>query len=134
MRAPSRRVLADGEPGVFDSRAEILFPYGSDAAQVDPAVDEFLSRLAEHLQKANAAVTIVGHTDSKGTAAFNQRLGLERAEHVRDLLVGRGVAAARVRVLSEGSASPVTSNETEEGRSRNRRVEILLQDSADGDG
>ena len=115
-------------PEVFDDRVEILFKSGSEAAQADAAVERFLDRLATHLQASRSNVTLIGHTDSKGAPALNLQLGLDRAEHVRDRLISRGVAPGRLQVLSKGGASPVASNETEAGRQQNRRVEIVFQD------
>lgn len=110
-----------------DQRVEILFPLASDIAKSDPALDEFLDRLAERIQASGATVTVVGHTDSSGTPEFNLKLGMERAQHVRDLLIARGVPPNRVRARSEGGVSPVAGNDTEAGRIRNRRVEILFE-------
>lgn len=119
---------ADAEAESFDDRVEILFQSGSEAAQADATVERFLDRLAAHLQATRSTVTLIGHTDSKGASALNQQLGLERAVHIRDRLISRGVAADRLQVQSKGGASPVASNETEAGRQQNRRVEIVLQD------
>ena len=67
-----------------------------------------------------------GHTDNVGSAASNKALSLERAQAVRLFLESRGVAASRVDVLGLGDSMPVAGNETEEGRSANRRVEVVI--------
>ncbi len=120
--------IAEAEDETFDDRVEILFQSGSEAARADAALERFLDRLAAHLQATRSTVTLIGHTDSKGASALNQQLGLDRAVHIRDRLISRGVAADRLQVLSKGGASPVASNETEAGRQQNRRVEIVFQD------
>ena len=73
-------------------------------------------------------VRIVGHTDSTGSDAINDPLSLDRAQSVRDYLVGRGVAASRIETLGRGKREPVADNASDSGRARNRRVEIFLRD------
>jgi outer membrane protein OmpA-like peptidoglycan-associated protein len=73
-------------------------------------------------------VRIVGHTDSTGSDAVNDPLSLRRAESVRNYLSDRGVGAGRIEVAGRGSREPVASNDTAEGRAKNRRVEIFLRE------
>ena len=72
-------------------------------------------------------VRVEGHTDNVGSTARNQVLSLERAEAVRSFLNTRGVDSSRVAVLGLGDTMPVTDNNTEEGRSSNRRVEVVIE-------
>lgn len=74
-----------------------------------------------------APVRIEGHTDSRGSANLNQVLSQRRADAVRDALVARGVDASRITTVGLGAASPVATNDSAEGRARNRRVEIIVQ-------
>lgn len=69
-------------------------------------------------------VTAVGHTDSKGTEAYNNTLSKARAESVKTYLVGQGVAAEKIETLGQGESQPIADNDTEEGRAKNRRVEV----------
>jgi OOP family OmpA-OmpF porin len=69
-------------------------------------------------------VEIAGHTDSRGSEAFNQDLSQRRAEAVRAYLVERGVAADRMTARGHGESDPIADNGTEKGRERNRRVEL----------
>ena len=69
---------------------------------------------------------IVGHTDSTGSDAINNPLSLARAESARNFLTMRGVSGARIQVEGRGSHQPVASNDTLDGRARNRRVEIYV--------
>jgi OOP family OmpA-OmpF porin len=69
-------------------------------------------------------VTIAGHTDGKGTEAYNLELGRKRAEAVKELLIKFGAPAERLTVVSYGKSQPIAENETEEGRAKNRRVEF----------
>ena len=77
-----------------------------------------------------ADLRIVGHTDSKGAAAANDALSLDRAASTRDWLVARGMSPVRIAVAGRGSRDPLGSNDDETGRASNRRVEILIGDKA----
>jgi outer membrane protein OmpA-like peptidoglycan-associated protein len=69
---------------------------------------------------------IEGHTDSTGSADYNLGLSLRRAESIRDALIASGVGEERLLAAGYGSRFPVADNETDEGRARNRRVEIVI--------
>ncbi len=71
-------------------------------------------------------VQIVGHTDSRGSDALNNRLSKERAESTRDYLIARGIAFERLSAEGRGKAEPVADNATPEGRALNRRVDLLI--------
>ena len=72
-------------------------------------------------------VRVAGHTDSLGKAQYNENLSMRRARSVKQYLVSQGVAPARLSVMGYGESQPVANNETEEGRSMNRRVEFEIQ-------
>lgn len=92
-----------------------------------PGARTALDHVALALRKqTNIDVRIVGHTDSKGSAAANNALSVDRAASTRDWLVARGLSPVRISVAGRGSADPIGSNETEAGRAANRRVEILV--------
>jgi len=76
-------------------------------------------------QGMNLEVIIaVGHTDSVGSEAYNQKLSVRRAEAVKAYIVSKGVEASRVYTEGKGEAQPVADNKTSAGRAKNRRVEI----------
>ena len=77
-------------------------------------------------QYPNSLIDVYGHTDSTGSDAYNQTLSDNRARTVANYLVMRGVAESRVRSQGMGETMPAASNDTEEGRARNRRVEIKI--------
>jgi OmpA-OmpF porin, OOP family len=71
---------------------------------------------------------VVGHTDNVGTLDANLKLSADRADAVVKAIAGRGVDAKRLKPAGVGPYSPETSNATEEGRAKNRRVELVKQD------
>lgn len=108
---------------------DISFDVGS--AAIKPQLRAVLDPFASSLQgDPNAQVVIVGHTDSTGSDALNNRLSIERADSVRDYIVTRGVAAGRVSTAGRGDREPIADNTTEAGRAKNRRVEIFLREPA----
>jgi len=88
-----------------------------------------LDRLGEIFRRCESGrIEIGGHTDSQGSKGMNQRLSRARAEAVLDALIGRGVALDRLAARGYGEEQPVASNETEAGRTRNRRIEFKVLD------
>ena len=69
-------------------------------------------------------VIATGHTDSKGTDAYNQKLSERRATTVKEYMVSKGVPAAKITTLGKGETQPVASNKADAGRGKNRRVDI----------
>ena len=111
--APTKVVLA----------ADALFDYKKSELKADGKSK--IDALVESLKGvAVDMVIVVGHTDSVGSDAYNQRLSLARADSVKAYLVSKGVDVKRVRAVGKGESLPVADNSTEEGRARNRRVEI----------
>ncbi|MBK9012331.1 OmpA family protein [Novosphingobium sp.] len=103
----------------------VTFDVGS--ATLKPEFRATLDKVAESLiQYPNSLIDVYGHTDSTGSDAFNQTLSEGRARTVLNYLVSRGVPAARVRSQGFGETMPVASNDTAEGRQKNRRVEIKI--------
>ena len=86
-----------------------------------------LNKLADYLNKNRmTAIEISGHTDNTGNADANLKLSQDRANAVRDYLIKRAIAANRVIAKGYGDTKPVASNDTEEGRSKNRRIEVKM--------
>jgi len=103
--------------------ADAFFDF--DKAVLKPAGQASLDDLAGKLKDMNLEVIIaVGHTDSIGTDAYNQKLSVRRAEAVKAYLQGKGVEANRIYTEGKGEKQPVADNKTAEGRAKNRRVEI----------
>jgi outer membrane protein OmpA-like peptidoglycan-associated protein len=104
----------------------VLYEYDSSVEVSSPAVTAYFDELAELLQVTGDRVILTGHTDNTGEPAYNTRLGMERALEFRDHLISLGVDPAHIQVTSLGETEPLASNENEEGRRLNRRVEIRI--------
>jgi OOP family OmpA-OmpF porin len=102
--------------------------FAFDSAQLDASARAALDAAVD-LIKANAAVKldVVGHTDSSGPEAYNQKLSERRAQAAVDYLVSRGVDRDQLRAVGRGEAEPVASNDSRDGRSRNRRVDLVVR-------
>ncbi|MCB0318630.1 MAG: OmpA family protein [Bdellovibrionales bacterium] len=77
----------------------------------------------------NRNVSVEGHTDSVGSLEYNEKLSLNRAQAVADELVVNGISRSQVRTYGYGETAPIATNKTEYGRKRNRRVEVIIENS-----
>ncbi|WP_234364305.1 OmpA family protein [Lunatibacter salilacus] len=99
--------------------------FGFDSYSLTPASQESVMELAEILNKyPETNLIIEGHTDNRGAASYNQDLSEKRANAVTNYLKMKGVSGDRLTTIGHGLNNPVDTNETDEGRARNRRVEI----------
>ncbi len=111
--------------------AEVSFDFNK--AEIKPAFEPSLNKLADVLLKYDRTVVhVIGHTDSVGSEAYNQRLSQRRAEAVADYLASRGVPRDRLRSEGRGESEPRATNATEAGRQLNRRVEIYVKPIVEG--
>lgn len=103
--------------------------FAFDSAELDrsskAALDRAVDVIKSHSEKVSLGV--VGHTDSRGDEAYNQKLSERRAAAVVDYLVSKGVSRSSLSASGKGEAEPIESNATEEGRALNRRVELVVQ-------
>lgn len=89
--------------------------------------DKIVSEVLAYLKSnTTASVNINGYASSEGKIEVNQDLSQRRAEAFRSYMVKKGVAADRITATGKGIDNPIASNDTEEGRSKNRRVEVVL--------
>lgn len=96
-----------------------------DKSVLKPAATSKLDELVAKTKDMNLEVIIaVGHTDSDGSDAYNQKLSVRRAEAVKAYLVSKGIEKSRVYTEGKGEKQPVADNKTREGKAKNRRVEI----------
>jgi outer membrane protein OmpA-like peptidoglycan-associated protein len=109
---------------------QVLFVTGK--AELLPIARDRLNQVAQSLKELDddKLVSIDGFTDSRGADDTNMKLSQDRANAVRDYLVSQGVKTEKIRATGRGEANPIASNETPEGRANNRRVEIVIQSSA----
>ena len=132
--ADSLRLQLDSMTSRREARGEVMTlsgdAFASGQASLRPEARANLQRVIDFVQSAGAAkVTIEGHTDNRGSANLNQALSQQRAEAVRDALVAAGVDADRLEAVGFGKDRPVASNDSEDGRARNRRVDIVVLES-----
>ncbi len=119
------RVIRQGNDLILNIPSGINFAY--DSAAVEPQFRRTLDQVGQVLHQYDRTyVDIYGHTDSTGSDAYNQDLSERRAVSVADYLVTRGVQAARIGTRGFGETQPIASNDTEQGRAANRRVEIKI--------
>lgn len=115
--------VAEGIKLTFNS--QLLFDFGKATLQESNKRD--LRNFAETLvQYPDTDLLIVGHTDNVGSASFNQTLSENRAASVSDYLASLGVNRNRLKIQGDGKRQPIVSNDTEENRAQNRRVEIAI--------
>jgi len=118
-------VIRQGDDLILRMPSNVTFPVDSSAIQ--PQFRPTLDQVGQTLTSYNQTyIDVLGHTDSTGSDAYNQSLSERRAQSVADYLSMRGVARARMGIRGYGETQPIASNETEEGRSQNRRVEIKV--------
>jgi outer membrane protein OmpA-like peptidoglycan-associated protein len=113
------------ETGQVMSFANIYFDSGSAVLKTEsyPVLDGVANLL---IANPGARIEVSGHTDSQGSESSNQSLSERRAASVRDYLVSRGVAASMLTTAGYGESRPVASNDTADGRARNRRIEFTV--------
>ena len=103
----------------------MLFAF--DKSSLTPSAQGQLDSLMSKLQGADVvSIKVIGHTDSKGSDAYNQALSDRRASAVADYLLSRGLAADKLTSEGRGEREPVADNETDAGRAKNRRVELHI--------
>jgi outer membrane protein OmpA-like peptidoglycan-associated protein len=117
--------LRETDRGVVVTLGDVLFATGE--TEIQPEALSNLEDVVELLRtEPDKRIRIEGHTDSTGPASVNMRISQQRAEAVRDQLVAMGIAADRINAVGMGEDFPIASNEDAEGRSRNRRVDVIL--------
>ncbi|NJO89871.1 MAG: OmpA family protein, partial [Chloroflexia bacterium] len=101
----------------------ITFNYSSD--KVEDEAKEVLDEIVLYLKEnEDYMLEIEGHTDNIGDTESNKRHSLRRAKAISNYLVKQGVLSSRIRVAGKGESKPIATNATEEGRTKNRRVEF----------
>jgi outer membrane protein OmpA-like peptidoglycan-associated protein len=118
-------VVRKGDNITLDMPGGVTFAFNSSDlnSQFYPVLDKVSGTLAEYNK---TIIEVAGHTDSIGSDAYNQQLSERRANSVAAYLSGHGIDRARMVTIGAGEGHPVASNDSDEGRAENRRVEITI--------
>jgi OmpA-OmpF porin, OOP family len=117
VTALATKVMIFPEAALFEFGKSELKPEGK------AKIEEYREQAKEELGRADKVI-IIGYTDNVGTSDYNSTLSLQRAEAVRDSLISLGADPKKLQVSGAGEAKPIADNSTEEGRAKNRRVEV----------
>ena len=118
-------VIREGEAIVINFKEKVLFAY--DRSDLNGAAQTNLNKLSAILLKyPETNITVIGHTDSKGSDDYNQTLSESRANAVTNYSSKQGVASSRLTAIGKGESDPVASNDTQDGSALNRRVEFVI--------
>lgn len=105
--------------------------FDTDSTYVREGFRPEIAKIADNLREySDTTVDVIGHTDSSGGEEYNQALSADRADSVTDILRNQGISDGRIVSYGRGETSPVASNDTEGGKARNRRVEIVIRPNA----
>jgi outer membrane protein OmpA-like peptidoglycan-associated protein len=118
-------VIREGEGIVIKFKEKVLFAY--DRSDLNATAKTNLDKLKNILLKyPETNITVIGHTDSKGSDSYNQTLSESRATAVTNYASQNGIDKARLTAIGKGETDPIATNDTEEGSASNRRVEFVI--------
>jgi len=118
-------VIREGEAIVIKFKEKVLFAY--DRSDLNAGAKTSLDKLRTTLLKyPETNITVIGHTDSKGTEKYNQTLSESRANAVAAYTSQNGIDNNRITAIGKGETDPIATNDTEEGNASNRRVEFVI--------
>ena len=113
--------------GIKVTLTEQIVNFGYDSSALSATAQSNLDKLAKVLKdNPDTNINIYGHTDSRGTEAYNQSLSERRANSVRQYLISKGISSTRLFAMGVGESEPVATNNTDAGRAENRRVEFAI--------
>lgn len=122
---PGAEIIREGEGIIVKFDSGILFDVGK--SELKSAAMTNIQNLAKSLKdNPETNVLIIGHTDNTGSDEFNNRLSERRAEAVKTFAMNQGIMNNRFQVEGKGEAEPIADNTNEDGRAKNRRVEIVI--------
>jgi outer membrane protein OmpA-like peptidoglycan-associated protein len=118
-------IIREGEAIVVKFKEQVLFAY--DRSDLSATAKTNLDKFNDILKRyPETNITIIGHTDSKGSETYNQNLSEKRAESVTNYAGMNGIAGTRLTTIGKGESDPIATNDTDEGRALNRRVEFVI--------
>ncbi len=116
------------DPSLGNIRVDDTVLFAPDSAQISPEFEPLLNQgLALLTIRPASTFVVIGHTDSLGGETYNQELSQARADAVVGWWVDRGIDPARLTAIGRGETEPIASNDTREGRDRNRRIEVTIE-------
>jgi outer membrane protein OmpA-like peptidoglycan-associated protein len=122
-------VRREGEGIVVNFKEKVLFGY--DHSDLSATAIANLASFKDILVKyPETNITVIGHTDSKGSESYNQSLSERRAQAVTNYLMSNSITSTRLTAVGKGETDPVATNDTNEGSSLNRRVEFVITATA----
>ena len=135
-----RNALAQSEAIAVEREGNMLaltfksdFTFAVNSSALRSGLNAELDRVAQILAAyPQTTILVAGHTDSTGSDEYNMKLSQQRADSVKNALVQRGVAPQRISAVGYGEGQPVGDNETEFGRQQNRRVEVRINPTQQG--
>ncbi|MGD9228703.1 MAG: OmpA family protein [Desulfobacterales bacterium] len=120
-----KRDLSDSQPSGFVSGQKSIIYFKHNSNELTQQAYETLNNVIQFtVQHPNLTISVEGFTDSHGDAVYNKQLSKYRADIVKSYLIGQGISASRINSVGRGPENPLKSNESLEGREKNRRVEI----------
>ena len=121
------KVDKDGCPMKVTINLNVLFDF--DKSDIKPKFHDEIKRVADYMNAYPwEKATLEGHTDSKGTDAYNEKLSQRRVDAVMKYLVEKfGISADRLKAVGYGESKPIATNDTDEGRQLNRRVQAVME-------
>lgn len=122
---PNAEVIREGEGIIVKFDSGILFDFNKSDLK-DAAKTNIKSLAASLNQYPGTDIKVIGHTDNVGSDNYNMSLSEKRAAAVKAYAISQGVPAARLVTLGKGEAEPIADNTTEDGRAKNRRVEVVI--------
>lgn len=133
LRHKQDSALASAEAGKIKHEPLLLekiilhFNFEFNSSDLDEKSMEYLDDLVAALnENAHLKIQLTGHTDNIGSAKFNEKLSLYRADVIKNYLTEKGISPERVNTTGKGLTEPLNDNRTEEGRAKNRRVELMI--------
>ncbi len=120
-------LMTPASKGVSMVLEDILFKRGTAELAEENSLSLVHSLAGFLKENPEVSILLEGHTDNLGNAQLNKELSLQRASTLRRMLVEQGIAFERIRIAGWGGTKPIASNQTEEGRMQNRRVEMVIQ-------
>jgi len=126
-----KKSLNECEVYLLRDTVKVIFPnnllFKVNSSEIPKSSDMLLERFSRSLNKYDKTnMLITGHSDTTGNEDYNVKLSQARAESTKKVLIGDSVKETRMFTWGLGSSTPITSNRTEEGRERNRRVEFII--------